>query len=476
MSEVTVVRLLRRSAMGAVFDAETKGTPVVLKRPVATVASRVVAAYQHLQPLHHPNLVKVLGVARDGDGPYVLLERIPRGTITSLLESVRRADEDVPAEIVLRMIEDIAAGLAALHSWNHPSGAQGYVHRDVSPSNVLLDSRGHFVLADLDLATPLHGAWSVIESAGKPGFRAPEQSADHAFPRSDVYALGALVAQVLSRGTLVAAEGAAAVLGDVLIERDDLSPGLVELIFEMIAEDRACRPTAEEVVSRARALLVEEARGADVAAYLQSFRPESVRPVAMPAKSPARDVPEWRVKGTAVVATIDYLIQQYGEEAYAGLMEFVSERAKRALADQVDGSAWYAGDVIVELTEAARCLHGDVRELASRIGAWSAEQALSVGGPYQVFRDKGLRKGVAEFIRATEDIYGLYYDTGRWVARIGDSTAVGLLEEVRYPRVMLDRVFAYLKRGMELVGARDVTLVETVDETQVRVDIRWTEP
>jgi hypothetical protein len=136
--------------------------------------------------------------------------------------------------------------------------------------------------------------------------------------------------------------------------------------------------------------------------------------------------------------------------------------------------------VLVELTEVAESTFGvgQPGEVARAIGAASADYAMSENGPFRVFRERGLRDGIPAFLRSTEDIYGLYYDRGRWCIETVSNGAARCrhVDGADFPPPIVDRIFAYLVRGLELVGARDVVLDREPEGADWVVRLRWNAP
>lgn len=140
----------------------------------------------------------------------------------------------------------------------------------------------------------------------------------------------------------------------------------------------------------------------------------------------------------------------------------------------MDPSRWYDGQLVVELTLTAEAVFGSPpMKLARAIGAWSADRALSPGGPYQTFRDKGLRRGTRAFMGASDDLWGLYYDVGEWnIIELEDDHALCEIT-ARLPPVMEERIFAYLDRALTLIGAVDHRVERTDTPTGIKMRIRW---
>ncbi|MCS6909557.1 MAG: serine/threonine protein kinase [Anaerolineales bacterium] len=168
--------------LSAVFIArDPQGRAVVLKRPASSDAA-LVANFQRevelLSRVRHPNIVSVLESHAGPDPFYVM----PLLEGESLEARVRRMGALPPAE-VCRMVAQIASALDALH-------AQGIVHRDVTPANIMLLQDGRAVLIDFSLATGKLGMRGQA-GVGTPLYCAPEQwKGEITAPSADVYGLG----------------------------------------------------------------------------------------------------------------------------------------------------------------------------------------------------------------------------------------------------------------------------------------------
>src|SRR5579884_1620025 len=136
--------------------------------------------------LEHPNVVPIYD-AGDVDGQVYLAMRLVDGTD---LGSLLRSEGALDPPRALAMCRQIASALDAAH-------ARGLVHRDVKPSNVLLDQTEHVYLADFGLTRRLEDRSGEIgddRTVGTPAYLAPEQlEGRHVDGRADVYSLGCLL-------------------------------------------------------------------------------------------------------------------------------------------------------------------------------------------------------------------------------------------------------------------------------------------
>ena len=140
-----------------------------------------------LARLEHPNVVRLYD-----EGRTVLVLELVEGDGLHALAAGRRLGWDE----VRRYCAPVAAGLAHAH-------ARGVVHRDLTPSNVLVErNTGRVVVTDFGLARLVRSSTSLPVSgvlAGTPEYWAPEQAAgEPTGPATDLYALGCILFQLLS--------------------------------------------------------------------------------------------------------------------------------------------------------------------------------------------------------------------------------------------------------------------------------------
>jgi serine/threonine-protein kinase len=185
--------------------------------------------------MRHPNVITVHDFGQDERGvPYLVMEFIEGDTLADLMD-LGLDDTRVPD-----LLDQIAAGLDYAH-------ARGVIHRDIKPGNVLLTEDGRAVLADFGLAwliegTPLTMAGGVV---GTPEYMSPEQaSGDPIDHRSDVYALGVVLFEMLTGERPFAADSPMGILikhlqtpaPSILELRPDLSPDVDAVLQQALAK------------------------------------------------------------------------------------------------------------------------------------------------------------------------------------------------------------------------------------------------
>ncbi|SER46245.1 serine/threonine-protein kinase [Actinokineospora terrae] len=232
------------------------GRPVAVKlfHPKAdggTVA-RLDTEARLLAGLSHPGVVRVFDVAVDNERPYLVMHLVEGGTLRDRLDR-----GPLPATDVAAFGTRLAEILGYVHS-------NGIVHRDVKPSNVLIDDEGACYLADFGIARALGGArlTSTGHCVGTAAYLAPEQVRGQLTgPAGDIYSLGLVLLECLTGAT--AYEGSDIEAAIARLTRDPEIPdwlptAWVDVITAMTRREPDDRPDAAEC-----ARLLAAAAGSD---------------------------------------------------------------------------------------------------------------------------------------------------------------------------------------------------------------------
>jgi len=266
--------LVGRGGMGAVYRAEhlALGTTVGLKilRASHGTQSDFVRRFQReavaASQIHHPGIVAVTDFGRTPDDRFYLAMEFVEGE--TLGRRLARTGPFPPAEAV-SLVRGLAGALGAAH-------ARGIFHRDIKPENVLLTSDGSAKLADFGIARLAEGPRDARETAaglifGTPQYMSPEQAAGQRQDgRSDVYALGVLLFELLTGAPPYVGASATHVLAAHLLSPVPRLPAdgphgpipatLADLVGRMMAKSAAERPaTMTEVEAALDAVLAGHA-------------------------------------------------------------------------------------------------------------------------------------------------------------------------------------------------------------------------
>jgi serine/threonine protein kinase len=209
-SHLELVRELGMGGMATVWlarlDDGTGSRPVAVKKPHAFRAAdpATLAILQDEARLaaciRHPNVVGFVDLV-GGAEPALVMEWIDGVDLARLARAARRTGRRLPVDVVAAIARDLLAGLHAAHEARRDDGlGLGIVHRDVSPQNVLVGFDGVMRITDFGVAMAEGRQQYTEEGAikGKLAYLAPEQLAGCCDRRTDLYALGAVVWELLT--------------------------------------------------------------------------------------------------------------------------------------------------------------------------------------------------------------------------------------------------------------------------------------
>jgi tRNA A-37 threonylcarbamoyl transferase component Bud32 len=204
-----ILGLLGRGGSAEVFEARDRllGRRVAVKvlregaAPDPQAATRFRREARAAASLNHPGIVTVHDVGMDGPRPFIVMELVHGEPLSDLLEREGRLSFARAAAIA----QAIAEGLACAHE-------AGIVHRDLKPRNVMLTAYGQVKVLDFGIAQALDRT-PVDEPLGTAEYLSPEQATGGpADGRSDVYALGVVLYEMVAGRPPFTGEGPIAVL------------------------------------------------------------------------------------------------------------------------------------------------------------------------------------------------------------------------------------------------------------------------
>jgi CheY-like chemotaxis protein len=240
-------------AMGTVykaFDRElAEAVAVKVLRPDllsdSTVIDRFKAEVRLARRISHPTVVRTHDFGESEGVHYLTMEYVEGLTARALLDSRGR----LGVAAVLALAAQLAQALAAAH-------AQGVIHRDIKPQNLLLDERGILKVMDFGVSRLAGSAGGVREAGlliGTPAYMAPEQLlGDDVDERTDLYATGVVLFECLTGRLPFQAESPVALVAKVLQESppsasalyDEVPTAFSALLARLLARRREARPSS----------------------------------------------------------------------------------------------------------------------------------------------------------------------------------------------------------------------------------------
>jgi eukaryotic-like serine/threonine-protein kinase len=152
--------------------------------------------------IEHLNVAQILDLGEEHDVLYLAMEYVDGEALSKLNHACQKEGGRIPAGILMRILADTCAGLHEAHEMSDGGHPLQIVHRDVSPHNILVNSRGIAKLIDFGIAKARSRAGGETNSGvlkGKIQYMAPEQALGRAVDRrADVWAIGVVLYYLLS--------------------------------------------------------------------------------------------------------------------------------------------------------------------------------------------------------------------------------------------------------------------------------------
>ena len=217
--------------------------------------------------LSHRNIVQIhdLGISESGEY-FIVLEYVDGYDLRMIMEQLEAEGEIIPEALSLHIASELAQGLHFAHEQRGSNGRSlGLVHRDVSPSNVLISKAGEVKLSDFGLAKRMHDRSVVGSLKGNLSYMSPEQARQATLDRrTDIFSLGVVLFEMLTGKRLREITNEVKAWNDVAAGmipsprsvRPDLPDSFERLLARALAPEPAARfPTAAAFGAEIRALL-----------------------------------------------------------------------------------------------------------------------------------------------------------------------------------------------------------------------------
>jgi len=294
-SGYSIVREIGRGGMGVVYEAWDnrldRRIAVKMLHPYLfsdqQVGDRLLREARLAARIEHPNVVRVYDVEMVEGRLAIEMQYIDGGALPDVL-----ASGALPAHQAADLLGQILEALAACH-------AQGVIHCDLKPGNLLVAMEGKIFLSDFGIARALSSvecAAAITPATSGPLWGTPQYTPPEAWqglepmPQWDLYAAGVIIYEALC-GQLpfegrtpmaVMLEKHSRCLPSIALRRTDLSPGFIELVDDLVSNDSSRRPvSAQAALKRLQALPEYKLRDTNT---------QPLRPAAKPATRPMQPI------------------------------------------------------------------------------------------------------------------------------------------------------------------------------------------
>ncbi|HXU00769.1 MAG TPA: serine/threonine-protein kinase [Polyangia bacterium] len=200
--------------------------------------------------LHHPNIVRVFDFGHIDGAYFMVMEDLVGKDLSTVMRAVRARGSALPPSLAVLVAREVARALHHAHTLELPDGTPaGVVHRDVTPSNIMLLTAGGVKILDFGIAKAAAlarrpEAGGPPRLAGKLSYMSPElvrgAAVDH---RSDIFSLGVVLWEMVAGERLFKADDESQTLHNVLMQpiaapsrRRDGIPALLDTIVARAVE------------------------------------------------------------------------------------------------------------------------------------------------------------------------------------------------------------------------------------------------
>ncbi len=277
-----IVRKLAKGGMAELFLARSVGPEgfeklVVLKKilPRYSENPRFVQLFLDEAKLaasfDHPHIVHVYDMGRVDGHYFFTMEYVHGQDARTILKYGSRTRHDLPIPVSVQIARNVASALHHAHERRHPDGTlRNIVHRDVSPSNILVSYDGAIKLADFGVAKASTSSVRTRTGAlkGKVGYMSPEQARGASIDRrSDIFSLGVVLWEMVTMRRLFKSENDLATIQAIinttppslLDHRPDCPPELDRIVHRALEKSPDDRyQTAQELQHDLDELVREE--------------------------------------------------------------------------------------------------------------------------------------------------------------------------------------------------------------------------
>jgi hypothetical protein len=245
--------LLGQGGMSAVYKATDpnlrRQVAIKLIHPHLATTQEFVSRFEEeaaaVAQLRHPNIIQVYDFSHDNNVYYMVLEFLPGESLEQRLRRLNGARQRMPLGEITGTMVKICQAVGYAHS-------RGMIHRDLKPANVMIMPTGEPILMDFGIVKMLGGDTQTATGGliGTVAYMAPEQiRGERADPRTDIYALGVMLFEMISGQRPFQGDSAPATMmmhltqpvPDIRTLNQETPPALVGIVEKALAKSPADR-------------------------------------------------------------------------------------------------------------------------------------------------------------------------------------------------------------------------------------------
>jgi serine/threonine protein kinase len=297
LGDYYLIKKIARGGMGVIFLAKRLGVGGFEKTFVIKCMLDSLAGSQEFVAmffdearlaarLAHPNIAQIYDFGMIDGHYYIAMEHIPGEDVSSIIGKLRESNQSMPVGLVLRTMLDVCSGLDYAHTLCDNGIPLEIIHRDISPSNVMVSYQGAVKLLDFGIAKATSRLSETKEGSvkGKLSFLAPEQISESPVDaRADLFSLGITFYALLAKRHPFQRESEVATMHAILHDeapdprkfRDDIPEEVVAILRRALERDPGMRyRSASHMGAALRTAMASIAPGTttgDISAFMLSL-------------------------------------------------------------------------------------------------------------------------------------------------------------------------------------------------------------
>jgi serine/threonine protein kinase len=254
-----LLRKVAEGGMAQIYLAKRVGTEgferdVVLKLMLEALArskesvEMFLAEARLAAKLSHPNIVQITDLGQIDTSYFICMEYLAGEDLGETLERAKTLNQTIPIEVAAQVALAVCEGLEFAHTYAEGGRSLGIVHRDMTPSNIIVTYQGTVKIVDFGIAKAETNAIRTSQGQlkGKWMYMAPEQArGENLDGRADIFSLGLTLYELLTGKRLFDRESELAILAAVLDSpippprkfRADIPPDLEKIILKAVDRD-----------------------------------------------------------------------------------------------------------------------------------------------------------------------------------------------------------------------------------------------